>query len=186
MLSYHAAELTPSIQMPRGHYLCMSSCLLSVSLHRVTTLAVFLSEMNLCLISLLRFYVCFVLSWVAFNKGVVILACSTSLVIFNWCFDFTARLCLCCPWPPPRECRCWDRKGWASAAFLTLPLGYLISVSQDVLYPRHQQQRAAGRSQSLDSAELDLKANRETSNGKPHGTRDFPPGDLGDYKTQPQ
>lgn len=44
----------------------------------------------------------------------------------------------------------------------SLPLGYLICTSQDVLYARHQQQRAARRSLSLLSAELLPKINRKT------------------------
>lgn len=67
----------------------------------------------------------------------------------------------------------------------SLPLGYLISVSKDVLYSRHQQQGAARGSLSLLPAELDSEVNRKTPNGGRHRVRDFPRG-SGDYKCQLQ
>lgn len=94
----------------KEYYLYMSFSLLSVAFQEVTTLAISLYTMNLHLITLLHVYVCFVLSSVAFNKGVVILAHSVCLLIFNRGFDFTARLCWCCPWPPPRGCRCRQKR----------------------------------------------------------------------------
>lgn len=67
----------------------------------------------------------------------------------------------------------------------SLPLGYLISVSEDILYSRYQPQRAARRSLSLLPAELDLTVNRKTPNGERHWVSDFPR-DSGDYKRQLQ
>lgn len=81
------------IAILKEYYLYVSFSLLSVAFQEVTMLAIFLYKMNLHLITLPHIYVCFVLSSVAFNKGVVILAHSVCLLIFNQGFDFTAQLC---------------------------------------------------------------------------------------------